>query len=96
MGTNFYLRDKFSEEKRQNMNNEIDNLLNKYEQSEDIIQLSKEIRESINNVYSDEIHIAKTSRGWKPIFQSQEGKFTSVEELKEFYLSNVDELEIID
>lgn len=96
MGTNFYLRDRATREAKENMSNEINTLLDRYELSDDIVRLKSEISSVINNIYSDDIHIAKTSCGWKPIFQSHENKFSNMNELKDFYLDNIRNFEIID
>lgn len=44
----------------------------------------------------NEIHIAKTSYGWKPLFERQLGRFSTIKELKQYYEDNSDMLEIID
>ena len=95
MGTNFYLRDKLEKEKSKTTIEIIDKNLTLY--TNPLLDESKDrIYAIIREEFHPRIHIGKTSFGWKPIFQSQEGKFTSVEELKEFYSSNINELEIID
>lgn len=65
----------------------------------------EELEEDINNLkckypfakitIQADIHIAKTSAGWKPLFQNNE-YFESVEDIKNFYFNNFDTLIIKD
>ena len=43
-----------------------------------------------------EIHIGKRSIGWKPLFQSHDKAYKSVEEMKQFITNNYDLLKIYD
>lgn len=53
---------------------------------------------ALNNssVVHNEIHICKVSGGWKLLFQSQDGKFSSFQEMKEYYKNNKKRLIIVD
>lgn len=42
------------------------------------------------------MHICKVGDGWKVVFQSQDGKFSSFQELKEYYKNNKKSLIIVD
>ena len=65
----------------------------------------EELEEDINNLkckypfakitVQADIHIAKTSAGWKPLFQSNK-YFESVEDIKNFYFNNFNTLIIKD
>ena len=43
-----------------------------------------------------EIHIGKRSGGWKPIFQEHKKAYTSVNEMKQFIKSHLDDIRIFD
>lgn len=85
MGTNFYLIDKNEKERYDKLEKIIDNLNLEYPDA-DII---------INNSSYYRLHIAKTSCGWKPMFQAHLNKIEGMEELKSYYNSNKN-IEIVD
>lgn len=85
MSTNYYL--KLKEEKR----NQLDNLLN-------II-----FNEKFKNIYNDEItsiinkeiHIGKSSSGWRPLFE-RTNYFESLKEFIKFYNDHKSDFDIVD
>lgn len=60
-------------------------------------KIKENIINKINMLLEDvtELHIGKRSVGWYPLFESSE-YYSSVEEIKNFYLTNKDYLDIID
>lgn len=94
MSTNFYLRNRLENRKKDMLYEEIGNSIKKF-----IPHLYNDMEDRIVSIveelYKTEIHIAKTSAGWKPVFQSSEN-FRSVDELKSYYLLNFNTFEIVD
>ncbi|MCM3274197.1 hypothetical protein [Paenibacillus elgii] len=103
MSTNYYLRNqeeysnhKTIMEERNRMIEQIMKQLQEWNTAEDDLYDIKFRIENVANVGYEEFHIGKRSRGWKPLFEKQKGMFTSVKELKEFYVANANKYEIVD
>ena len=81
MGTNYYFEVK-----------NVDNIVNQIKQLNNIIpeELLKRIKGELTN-----IHIGKSSGGWRALFEVNE-YFSSMKELKEFYQNNKEQLIIKD
>ena len=77
MGTNFYLRDVNLEASKQILLSKIAETLEHY----GLEYLYDVLKDTVNDNVKD-IHIAKTSAGWKPLFHANE-KFKSMDDLWE-------------
>lgn len=77
MGTNFYLKLKDFDEIELNLKKDMEKLYKKY-------NLSFYDFDLLTYVENFEIHIGKTSAGWKPLFQKQDC-FDSISKLENFY-----------
>lgn len=101
MSTNYYLRNKEEYNNHstimQQRNKIIEGIMKQLEEwniyGENLYDIQYRI-ENVANVGYEDIHIGKRSSGWKPLFQKQE-QFSSVRELKQFYLNNSDKYEIV-
>ena len=77
MGTNFYLRDTNLAISKQVLLSKIAEILEHY----GLEYMYESLKDAVDNNVKD-IHIAKTSVGWKPLFQAND-KFKSIDDLWE-------------
>lgn len=65
------------------------------ELQKEIFELKKKYKEFDINCNYEEMHIAKTSHGWKPVFEKTKN-YDSLKKIKEFYERNINDLVIED
>lgn len=102
MSTNFYFRNKEEYAKHDEANKKVlDKIVTIINDIKMIVNDEDEIQdiqwklENAAYIGYERIHIGKRSMGWIPLFEKQEGLFSTVAELKNFYEQNIEKYNII-